>query len=295
MLKDPRAQELAENFAGQWLNLRKLENASPDPELFPEFNDRLRESMRLESEAFFNYIVAEDRPVGEFIDSDFAFVNEPLAKLYGLDGVEGSAIRKVRLNSKRRGGILTQASVLTVTSNPNRTSPVKRGKWVLDQILGEPPPPPPPDVGALEDDTAKVSTKTIKERMERHRRDPACAVCHRKMDGIGLAFENYDALGRWRTKDGAFPVETEGEWESGRKFANALELKKLLMERKPQFVRALTEKLMIYALGRGMRPTDDAAVDKIAASAAKNGDRFSSIVKGIVLSDPFLKRTVERG
>jgi hypothetical protein len=292
MLKDPKARALTDGFATQWLTLRKLETASPDPELFPSFDDGLREDMRKETEHFFAEVVRSDRSVVEFLDAPYTFVNERLAKHYGIPGVIGPSLRKVELKGAQRGGLLTMASVLTVTSNPNRTSPVKRGKWVLENILGEPPPPPPPGLDSLEGDEDKVPAKTIKERMAKHRRDPSCAVCHAKMDPLGIAFENYDPVGKWRTMDGRFKVDATGETALGEKFAGAADLKKILLKRKGAFVETLAEKLSVYALGRGLELADRKAVRTIAANASKEGHRFSALVKGIVASDAFRKKRV---
>lgn len=293
MLRDPKSRALTDNFATQWLTLRKLENASPDPGLFPNFDEALKKDMEEESKAYFSDVMKSDRSVIEFLDSSHAFLNERMAKHYGIAGVGGPNFRKVQLKGKQRGGLLTMASVLTVTSNPNRTSPVKRGKWLLENILGAPPPPPPPGLDGLEEGESKTPSKTIKERMERHRRDPSCAVCHAKMDPLGLAFENYDAVGRWRTMDGKFPVDATGTMSTGEKFSGAADIKKVLLGRKGEFVRTLTEKLMTFALGRGLDRSDRRAMDAIVAGAEKEGYRFSSLVKGIVSSEAFRRRRIE--
>lgn len=293
MLKDPKASAITENFANQWLTLRKLDDLSPDPELFPTYNDALREDMKRETELFFGDVVRGDRSVVEFLDAPYTFLNGRLARHYGVPNVTGDNFRKVTLPNSRRGGLLTMASVLTVTSNPNRTSPVKRGKWVLENILGSPPPPPPPGLDSLEGDKDKVPAKTIRERMERHRSDPSCSVCHAKMDPLGLAFENFDAVGRWRTKDGRFAVDASGEFDGKQKFKDAVDLKKILLARKGAFAHTLTEKLMTYGLGRGLELADRKSVQAIAAQAAKEDYRFSSIVKGIVASEAFRKKRGE--
>ncbi|HRK22058.1 MAG TPA: DUF1592 domain-containing protein [Fimbriimonadaceae bacterium] len=290
MLKDPKAAALTQNFANQWLTLRKLDDLSPDPELFPSYDDRLRDDMKRETEMFFADVVRSDRSVVEFLDAPYTFLNARLARHYGVPNIAGENFRKVTLPNSRRGGLLTMASVLTVTSNPNRTSPVKRGKWVMENILGSPPPPPPPGIDSLEGDTDKVPAKTIRDRMERHRRDPSCAVCHAKMDPLGLAFENYDAVGRWRTKDGRFAVDASGAFDGKEKFKDAVDLKKILLKRKAAFAVNLTEKLMTYGLGRGVELSDRKAVQATASQSEKEGFRFSSIVKGIVSSDAFRKK-----
>lgn len=292
MLQDPKAEALTRNFASQWLTLRKLENVSPDPELFPTFNDDLRQDMEEEVRHFFANVVKEDRSVVEFLDAPYTFVNARLARHYGLANVTGPEFRRVALKSDARGGLLTSAAVLTVTSNPNRTSPVKRGKWVLENILGEPPPPPPPGLDALEGDRDKTPAKTIKERMARHRKDPSCAVCHAKMDPLGMAFENYDPVGKWRTMDGKFAVDPTGTTAKGEPFKNAADLKKILLKRKDQFVHTLAEKLMTYGLGRGVELSDRKAVEGIASRCRKDGYRFSALVKGIVISEAFRKKRV---
>lgn len=293
MLKDPRAIALTQNFANQWLTLRKLDELSPDPELFPTYTEQLREDMKSETERFFAGVVREDRSILEFLDSNYTYLNGRLARHYGVPNVSGEGFRKVTLPNARRGGLMTMASVLTVTSNPNRTSPVKRGKWVLENILGSPPPPPPPGLDSLEGDRDKTPAKTIRERMERHRSDPTCSVCHAKMDPLGLAFENYDAVGRWRTRDGRFPVDASGITAAGEKFKNAIDLKRLLAKRKSAFAETLSEKLMTYGLGRGLELTDRRAVQAIAAQSAKESYRFSSVVTGIVASEAFRKKRGE--
>ncbi len=296
MLDDAKSKALVENFAGQWLQLRKLDLAAPDKSQFPAFNDDLRRAMRTESEMFFAAIVHEDRSVLELLDADFTFVNARLARHYGLEGVEGDSFRRVSLpaggqaDASARGGVLAQAAVLTVTSNPTRTSPVKRGRWVLENILGTPPPDPPPNVPMLRDDAKAVATGTLRQRMEQHRKDPNCAVCHKEMDALGFALENFDAVGAWRIKDGKFPIDAAAELPDGRSFNGPRELKAILRGNQEQFARCLTEKLLTYALGRGVEPYDRPAIDGIV-NAAKSGDyKFSTFVLGIVRSDPFQKR-----
>jgi len=297
MLGDPKSKALIENFAGQWLQLRNLELAAPDKSQFPAFDDDLRRAMRTESEMFFETIVREDRSVLELLDADFTFVNARLARHYGLEGVEGDQFRRVSLSAggsqvavQARGGVLTQAAMLTVTSNPTRTSPVKRGKWVLENILGTPPPAPPPNVPMLRDDAKAMAAGTLRQRMEQHRKDPNCAVCHKEMDALGFALENFDAVGAWRTKDGAFPIDATAQLPDGRSFNGPRELKSVLRGSKEQFARCLAEKLLTYAIGRGVEPYDRPAVDGIV-NAAKSGDyKFSTLVLGIVHSDPFQKR-----
>jgi mono/diheme cytochrome c family protein len=293
MLRDPRAEALTVNFAGQWLHLRNLASMKPDPEKFPEFDTDLREAMARETELFFEAIVKEDRSVTDFLDARFTFVNERLARYYGMPGVEGRQFRRVNLTDGNRGGVLTMASVLTVTSYPTRTSPVIRGKWVLDNLLGAPPPPPPPDVPALVE-SGLGKTASMRQQIEQHRANPACAACHAKMDPIGFALENYDAVGRWRTKEGGFEIDASGKLPSGEAFRDAAGLKAALREQPQEFVLCFTEKLLTYALGRGVEWTDKPVVRGIARDAAKEDYRFSSVVLGIVKSAPFgMRRSKE--
>jgi Protein of unknown function (DUF1592)/Protein of unknown function (DUF1588)/Protein of unknown function (DUF1587)/Protein of unknown function (DUF1585)/Protein of unknown function (DUF1595)/Ca-dependent carbohydrate-binding module xylan-binding len=294
MLKDPRAHALAENFAGQWLELRNLAQVSPDPMRFPDFNDRLRSDMKTETEMFFESIVSEDRSIMDFIDARYTYLNEPLARHYGITGVTGNNFRKVVLNSADRGGLLGQASILTVTSNPTRTSPVKRGKWVLEQILGTPPPPPPPNVPAL-DDKKRPLTGTLRQRMEQHRKNPICASCHKTLDAMGFGLENYDATGRWRDQDEGQPIDASGTLPGNLKFSGPAELKSILRAKKVQVARCLTEKLLTYGLGRGVEASDKCWIDGIVANVQKKDYRFSAVITAIVESDPFRKRRGDGG
>jgi hypothetical protein len=288
MLKDSRSKALVENFAGQWLTLRKLTQVTPDTKLFPEFDDDLRAAMQKETELFFEDILREDRSILHFIDADFTYVNARLARHYGIDDVFGVQFRKIQ-TPPNRGGLLTQASILTLTSNPNRTAPVKRGKWVLEQLLGTPPPPPPPDVPDL--DEKKTLSGTLRQVMEQHRENPICASCHARMDPIGFAFENYDAIGAWRDKDGPFPVDPSGELPDGQSFAGPDGLKNILKAKKELFARSLAEKMLTYALGRGLEYYDKCAVDKIVAALDKNDYRMSTLIVETINSDPFQMRT----
>lgn len=290
MLKDPKARALADSFASQWLQLRKLETLSPDPKLFAGYSEQLKQDMILETKRFFLSIVMEDRSILDFIDADYTFVNAALARHYGLPAPQTGGFQRVSLVGTERGGLLTQASVLTVTSNPNRTSPVKRGKWVLEEMLGAPPPPPPPDVGVLPDDAVAITEKSIRERLKHHRRNPACATCHRSMDAIGFSMENFDAVGAWRTQDGRFPVDNRGELPDGTVFEGTKELKALLMKRKDDFTRCLAEKMLVYATGRGLRTADNCHVDEIVSTTQKEGYRMKSLIRAIVMSDAFRKR-----
>jgi cytochrome c553 len=294
MLKDPRSRALVENFASQWLQLRKLNYIEPDPAKFPEFTKELRKALYDEVAAYFENVMREDRSVLDFLDSDYAFLNDKLAKHYGLPAVPGANLRKVALPDHTRGGVLTMGGVLAITSLPNRTSPVKRGKWVLEQLLGDPPPPPPPVVPSLEkQDEAQTGKKlSLRAKLEAHRADAVCASCHQRMDPIGFGLENFDAIGRWREMDGGEALDTGGKLPSGQQFHGPVELKAIFMGRKEQFVKCLTEKLMTYALGRGVEPGDDPTVEKIGKALEQNQYRFSVLVGEIARSYPFLNRKV---
>lgn len=295
MLADPRSDAFVENFSGQWLQLRKLTGVARDKDLFPGFDDTLREAMRQETEQFFAYILRNNRSVLELLDSNYTFVNEALARHYGIAGVTGNAFRKVDLADRRRGGVLTQASVLTLTSNPNRTSPVKRGQWILQQLLGTPPSPPPPDVPKLDESQQAADAATLRERMELHRTKPECATCHQQMDPLGFALENYDAVGRWRTRDGALPIDPSGELIGGRKFSDIRELKQLLGSTSAKkFTRCLIENLLTYGLGRGLEAYDYCTVEEIRQQLAADDYRIHDIVFGIVESRAFQNRGVAR-
>jgi hypothetical protein len=289
MLADAKSRRLVENFAGQWLELRNLESIKPDPERFPDFDVALRAGMRRETEMFFENILRQDRSILEFIDAPYSFLNERLARHYGIPGVEGPEFRMVKLDGRQRSGILTHASVLTVTSYPTRTSPVLRGKWLLENILNAPPPPPPPDAGALDESQVNLAG-TVREQFEKHRSQPVCAACHVRMDPLGFGFENYDAIGRWRTHEGKFPVDASGTLPGGHAFSGASELKAILKNEKEAFGRCLTEKMLTYALGRGLERYDRPAVDEICRRLAQNHYRFSSLILGIVQSLPFQMR-----
>ncbi|MEX2176828.1 MAG: DUF1592 domain-containing protein [Pirellulaceae bacterium] len=288
MLKDDKSAALVQNFAGQWLTLRKLDQVSPDKTEFPLWDDSLRRAMRRETELFFEAILREDRSIFDFLNADFTFVNGRLAYHYGISGVLGREFQRVAV-PPNRGGLLTQASILTITSNPTRTSPVKRGKWVLEQLLGTPPPPPPPDIPEL---PPKGELKgSLRKVMEQHRENAICASCHARMDPIGFAFENYDAIGSWREKDGEFPIDASGQLPDGQAFRGPGELKTILQGKKELFARALTEKMLTYALGRGLEYYDKCAVDEIVAKLEKNDYRLSKLVAETIRSEPFQKRT----
>ncbi len=291
LLKDPRSRYLTEGFGLQWLQLRQLSTVSPDPAMFPGFNDAVRVSMMKETELFFEEIVREDRSVLDLIDADFTYLDRNLAAFYGIPAdiprSRTSPFVRVTLPKGERGGILTHASILTATSNPTRTSPVKRGKWILEQILGSPPPPAPPSVPTLEGQQLKGN---LRQRMEQHRSDPACASCHTRMDAIGFAFEKFDAVGQLRQQDEGQPIDPSGKLPDGRAFSGAGELKKLLLADREKIVRNLSSKLLTFGLGRGLDYYDGPAVDKITESALKSDARFSALVLGVVQSDPFRLR-----
>lgn len=286
MLKDPKAQALVENFAGQWLEIRRLESVQPDRERYPDFDDHLRASLSKETELFFQYVMQNDRSVLDFIDGPYTFLNERLARHYGIRGVTGTEFRKVDLTGSGRGGILTHASVLTVSSYTNRTSVVLRGKWVLENILNAPPPPPPANVPSLNED-AVGATASLRQQMEAHRRNAVCAACHSKMDPLGFGLENYDAVGAWRTMDGKFPIDSSGVLPNGKTFQGPMELAKILKDQKDAFAEGLAEKMLIYALGRGLEREDHAEVRRIVSRMAADDYKFSSLILGIVNSPLF--------
>ena len=295
MLRDAKAQSLVANFTGQWLQLRNLEMHQPDKRLFSAFNNELRADMRRETEMLFAHVMRENRSVVDLLDANYTFVNDRLANWYGLKNVKGGQFRIVSLNGTPRGGVLTHASVLTLTSDPNRTSPVKRGKYVLENILGTPPPPAPDNVPELESDAELKGT--LRQQMVKHRENPVCASCHQKMDPIGFAFENFDAVGRWRILDNGEPINAASQLDSGEKFRDATGLRKILAVRKRDlFVRCLTEKMLTFALGRGLEFYDKRAVDGIMKQMERDGFKFETLAMGIVKSLPFdMKRGEEGG
>ncbi|HVH29320.1 MAG TPA: DUF1592 domain-containing protein [Vicinamibacterales bacterium] len=295
MLADPRAEALARNFAGQWLFLRNLQGHAPDNTAFPNFDDNLRQAFRRETEMLFDSIRREDRSVLDLLNADFTFVNERLARHYGIPNVYGSRFRRVTLADANRHGLLGHGSVLTVTSYPNRTSPVLRGKWILENILGTPPPPPPPDVPALIEGSEDGRTLTVRERLETHRRNPVCASCHRVMDPLGFSLESFDAVGQWRTREEGGSVDASGQLADGTEVNGPISLRQALTRRPEQFVGTMTEKLLVYALGRGLEYYDMPVVRSIARDSASSGYRFASIVMGIVRSTPFQMKKATAG
>ena len=285
MLADPKSKALVDNFAGQWLQLRDLEALSPDPAKFAAFDGKLRKSMRRETELLFTNIMKENRSILELLSADYSFVDERLAKHYGIDGITGDEFKKVELNGKRRG-MLMHGSILLLTSNPTRTSPVKRGKWVLENLLAEPPPPPPPNVPEL--GAAGVTLGTLRQQMEQHRENPNCAVCHVKMDAVGFGLENFDAIGSWREADGREKIDPSGVLPGGRKFNGPLDLVQILVEdKKAEFSRCMATKMLTYALGRGLGVSDRCTVSSIVNKLSEEEYRFATLVKSIVTSQPF--------
>ena len=297
MLADPRAHNFTVNFAGQWLQLRNLNGFAPIGDIYPDFDDNLRQAFKTEAEMFFESIVKEDRNVVEFLDANYTFVNDRLARHYGIPNVSGSRFRKIELTPEfdLRRGLLGKGAILTATSYANRTSPVQRGKWILVNVFGMQPPPPPPNVPQLKSDTetGPVKIVTMREQMELHRANPACASCHRMMDPMGFAMENFDAIGRYRTKDGTIPLNFTGQLVDGGKFDGTSELRKQLMRYSPRFVQALTERLMVYALSRGIEANDIPVARGIVSRAAVKGNRFSDLLLGIVESQPFQMNRAE--
>jgi len=291
MLADSRSRALVNNFAEQWLYLRNLVTTTPDMRLFPDFDDNLRQAFRQETELFFDSIMREDRGVPELLSANYTFVNERLAKHYGIPNVYGSRFRRVDFDGNSgRGGLLRQGSVLTVTSYATRTSPVIRGKWILENILGVPPPPPPPAVPPLKDNTGSTKALSVRERLALHRANMPCAGCHRLMDPVGFSLENYDAVGRWRTIEEAKPIDSTGGLPDGSTFEGVTGLQKALLNRPELFVSTFSEKLLTYALGRGVEYYDAPAVRKVVAEARTSDYRFSSVILGIVKSTPFQMR-----
>jgi mono/diheme cytochrome c family protein len=293
MLADSKSRALIDNFLAQWLQLRNLKGKQPNSHEFPDFDDNLRDALQTEIEMFFTSIVREDRSVMELLTADYTFVNEPLAKHYGIPYVYGTHFRRVTLQDDVRRGLLGKGALLMVTSHPHRTSPVLRGKWILENVLGAPPPPPPNAVPAFEESTEAARPRSVRERMENHRRNPACAGCHRMIDPAGLALENFDAVGAWRTRDGGTrgtPIDASGQLVDGTQINGVNELRAALVRDPNVFVQALTERLLTYALGRGLTAADMPAVRTIARDAQRENYRFSAVVLGIVRSVPFQMR-----
>ena len=287
MLADPRGNRLADNFVSRWLNVYKLRAAAPDPDIFPDFDENLRQAFQRETMLFIQSQLREDRSVADLLSANYTFVNERLARHYQIPNIYGERFRRVPLSDNRRGGLLGQGSILTVTSYGNRTSPVLRGKWLLEMILGTPPPPPPPDVPPLKEKGENDHPMSMRERLEQHRQNPACATCHVRMDPLGFALENFDAIGKWRDSEDGVSIDPSAGLPDGTKFAGVNGLRNLLLGRREQFAATVTEKLLTYALGREVEYYDMPAVRKIARESAANDYRWSSIILGIVKSVPF--------
>ncbi len=290
MLADPKAEALVTNFASEWLFLRNLQSVNPAGEDFPNFDENLRQAFRTETEMFVGSVFREDRSVMDLLTANYTFVNERLAKHYGIPNIYGSQFRRITVTDDARRGLLGQGSILTVTSYPTRTSPVLRGKWILENILGTPPPAPPPNVPALKENDEGGKITTVRERLEEHRRNPACATCHRVMDPLGFSLDNFDAIGQWRSKEAGLPIDASGQLADGTKVNGVVDLRRALLLHPERFVGTMTEKLMTYALGRGLEYYDMPVVRSIARDAARDDYRFSSIVMGIVKSTPFQMR-----
>ncbi len=295
MLADPKADALVKNFAGQWLQTRKLADVTPDPKQFPHFDAELRAAMQQETELFFAAVLREDRSIFDFLSARYTFLNERLARHYGIAGIQGKDFRRVELSTEQRGGVLTHASVLTLTSHPNRTSPVKRGAWILEQILGDGPPPPPPNVPELQEPREGVTATTLRKQLEQHRSQAGCMACHRRIDPLGFALENYDAIGAWRETESGAAVDASAQLADGRQFEGIAGLRQVLLDEPDQFRTALTEQMLVYALGRGLERYDRCAVEEITAKLAAHDDRLSQLILAIVESDPFLMRRGDGG
>ncbi|MSR32001.1 MAG: DUF1592 domain-containing protein [Gemmataceae bacterium] len=294
LLKDARAKSFTRNFTEQWLQLRNLKTVQPDRARFPSFNDQLRDDMATESVMYFSHITKENRSILEFVDSNYTFANNRLARHYGIPNVSSSDFIKVEFKDNKRGGVITQAGVLTITSNPTRTSPVKRGKWILENILGTPPPPPPPGVDELKEDE-KALTGTLRQRMEQHRANPNCATCHQRMDAMGFGLENFNPVGAWREMDGQHPIDAAGELAGSGKFASPRELRQLLVGKSQLFARCFTEKMLIYATGRGMERADQCIIDAIVENIRKDNFKMQALLVEVVKSDTFQMRKANRG
>jgi hypothetical protein len=293
MLADPRAHALVTNFAGQWLQLRNVRNVLPNSDVFPDFDDNLRQAFQRETELLFESVMREDRDVLDLLTADFTYVNERLAKHYGIPNVYGSHFRRVRVTDDARRGLLGHGSILAVTSKATRTSPVVRGKWILENLLGTPPPPPPPDVPTLKENEKGGKPRTMREQMAEHRADPVCASCHKIMDPIGFALENFDATGGWRTEDAGVPIDASGELSDGTRVDGVVTLRQTLVSHPERFAGTMTEKLLTYALGRGLDAHDMPVIRSILRESARSNYRFSSLILGVVNSGPFQMRRAQ--
>ncbi len=292
MLADPKAQALVNNFAGQWLFLRNLQSVAPNEDDFPNFDDTLRQGFRRETELFFESIIREDHNVLDLLNANYTFVNERLAKHYGIPNIYGSQFRRVAVTDENRRGLLGQGSVLTVTSQPNRTSPVLRGKWILENIMGTPPPAPPPNVPPLKENEDGSKALSVRALLEKHRENPTCATCHKIMDPLGFSLDNFDAIGQWRSKEAGAAIDASGQLADGTKVDGPVALRQALMKHPEQFVRTITEKLLTYGLGRGLEYYDMPTVRGIERDAAKSDYKFSALILGVVKSTPFQMKRV---
>lgn len=294
LLADPRSEAFVKNFGGQWLHLRNLETSKPDPDVYPSYDDNLKLAFERETDLFFGSVLRENRSVLDLLDADYTFLNQRLAEHYGIRGVYGSQFRRVALTGQQRaarGGLLGQGSILTVTSYPNRTSVVQRGKWILENLLGAPPPPPPPDIPDLKPKSSDGRLLSMREQLDLHRANAICASCHARMDPIGFALENYDGIGKWRTKDAGLPIDASGKLPNGKVFTGSAELKKILLaDHRDEFIATVAEKLLTYALGRGLEAYDQPAVRAIARDAAKDNYRLPAMIAAIINSKPFQMR-----
>ena len=292
MLADEKADAIVENFAGQWLFLRNLQSARPDINTFPDYDENLRRAMRIETEMLFSDILRNDKSVNELIDAEYTYVNERLAEHYGIRDIKGSHFRRVPVPDENRRGLLGHGSILTVTSYPNRTSPVLRGKWIMENVLGTPAPAPPPNVPALEENEGGRPARSMRERLADHRANPVCASCHDIMDPLGLGLESFDGIGRWREKEPGGVIDASGRMVDGTAFEGPAELREQLMQHPERFVTVVTEKLLTYALGRGLEPEDMPTVRAIVAAAEADEYRFSALIRGVANAPPFRLRMV---
>jgi hypothetical protein len=294
MLADPKASALVENFAGQWLQIRNLAQVQPDAKTYPDWDKALAAAMERETEKLFEHVMRQDRPLLDLFSADYTFVNERLARHYGIKGIEGETFTKVKLPANRPGGLLGHGSFLTITSNPTRTSPVKRGKYVLENLLGTPPPPPPPDVPDLDNAKGVELKGSLRHRMELHRKDAVCASCHARMDPIGFGLEKFDGIGAWRERDGDSPVDESGQLVTGESFNGPAQLREILLTKKrADLLRCASEKMLTYALGRGLEYYDRPTIEKISANLSKGSAPFSALVMEVVKSVPFQMRRGE--
>jgi Protein of unknown function (DUF1588)/Protein of unknown function (DUF1592)/Protein of unknown function (DUF1585) len=295
MLADRRAVTLADNFAAQWLGLRGLGDIEPDKQIYPQFDSALAAAFHSETRMFVRSLLRENKSIFELLDADYTYLNERLAAHYGISGVTGPGFRRVSLQgNNQRGGLLTQGSILLLTSHAGRTSPVLRGKWILENLLNSPPPPPPADVPKLDEDPVSGRKLTTREKVERHRASPACAGCHARIDGLGFALENFDVIGRWRTRDEGGDIDPSGKLANGVSFSGPRGLKNLLLEDSEPFVRGTVEKLMTYALGRELDARDQPTLREIMRSTEENRYRFQDLIVAIVKSVPFSMRQTQQ-